>query len=403
MTTTVPPYYQNYTQVNPFRIEQQLFPELETDVSKWLKFETEDVPTASPVSYNWGTHPSAQTYSNVPYGTTYGSNYTINCSPSPSAFPFLSPQSSGAYAMSVPTVYGGGIAAPIGTYPQQMIQAAQIALPPQMQQMNPQFFTLLSQLVKPSMNQMKDDGTDDKKRKRDRERTFVRRVRQTRPKVVEAKGAVQCKGTNRKRGVQCRNAALMEYIGPRPQYCAEHIELDPESLYEKCKSTYQKEPGDNKGCKEVVLKEFGICYKHFIDSVSSIVRDGDFVRARHNFKRISELLSQLEKEAAAAKKKDGDLFQRKNKLIPKFLEMKKLASKTIEELSARFPKEVSSSDMIDSQPKERPGIAIPIPKNEGISSVLQLNNASLPLMDLDLRSIELKHLTEGTLPFETPY
>lgn len=38
----------------------------------------------------------------------------------------------------------------------------------------------------------------------------------------------------------------MEYIGPRPIYCAEHIELDPNSLYEKCKSPYQKEPGDGK-------------------------------------------------------------------------------------------------------------------------------------------------------------
>jgi len=109
------------------------------------------------------------------------------------------------------------------------------------------------------------DGIDKKKRN---QRPFVRKIRQTRPKVVEAKGSVQCKGRNRKKGIQCRNAALMEYIGPRPIYCAEHIELDPLSLYEKCKSPYQKERGDGKGCKEVVLKEFGLCYKHFSDLIN---------------------------------------------------------------------------------------------------------------------------------------
>lgn len=63
---------------------------------------------------------------------------------------------------------------------------------------------------------------------------------------MESKGAIQCKGKNRKKGIQCRNAALMEYIGPKPEYCAEHIDLDPKSLYTKCKSSYQKEIGDNK-------------------------------------------------------------------------------------------------------------------------------------------------------------
>jgi hypothetical protein len=161
------------------------------------------------------------------------------------------------------------------------------------------------------------------------------RVRQTRPKVVEAKGGKQCGGRNRKKGIQCRNAALMEYIGPRPIYCAEHIDLDPNSLYTKCKSPYQKEPGDNKGCKEVVLKEFGICYKHYPDFVNNeLLRTRDIDRARIHLTRTTDLLLQLEREAAAAKKKDGDLYQRKNKLIPKFQEMKKLAAKAIDSIAS---------------------------------------------------------------------
>jgi len=73
-----------------------------------------------------------------------------------------------------------------------------------------------------------------------------RNTRKVRPKVIPEKGAIQCKGTNRKKNKRCRNAALMEFIGPRPIYCAEHIHLDPECLYTKCKSVYQKVPGDKK-------------------------------------------------------------------------------------------------------------------------------------------------------------
>lgn len=180
--------------------------------------------------------------------------------------------------------------------------------------------------------QQSEELSEDKKRKQ--VRPFVRRLRQTRPKVVEAKGAVQCKGRNRKKGTQCRNAALMEYIGPRPIYCAEHIELDPKSLYEKCKSSYQKEPGDNKGCKEVVLKEFGVCYKHYPDLIQEMIENREYEKTRKHGERITELLAQLERDAAVAKKKDGDLYQRKNKLIPKFQEMKKLINKALEALDS---------------------------------------------------------------------
>jgi len=180
-----------------------------------------------------------------------------------------------------------------------------------------------------------EESTEDKKRKHSSVKPFPRRVRQTRPKVVESKGAVQCKGRNRKKGTQCRNAALMEYIGPRPIYCAEHIELDPKSLYEKCKSSYQKEPGDNKGCKEVVLKEFGICYKHFNDLLNELLDRHEHEKIRRFNERITDLLNQLEKDAAAAKKKDGDLYQRKNKLIPKFQEMKKQILQAVESIDSR--------------------------------------------------------------------
>jgi len=163
-------------------------------------------------------------------------------------------------------------------------------------------------------------------------------TRRVRPKVVEAKGAIQCAGTNLKKGTQCKNAALMEFIGPRPIYCAEHIELDPNTIYCKCTSPYGKIPGDGKGCKEIVLKEFGVCYKHFELFLASLPEENPMEVARNSLDRVQELLSRLEMEAASAKKKRHDLFHRKNKLIPKFA---KMASQLNEYLSRPTTVEVT--------------------------------------------------------------
>jgi hypothetical protein len=236
--------------------------------------------------------------------------------------------------------YNGTIAfqaiSPQGSVPiqNQILLPTNFGFPQQAQQqitISPQLFNqLISQAPLKVINPTTEDA-EDRKRKKD-SRVHQRPKRQTRPKVVEAKGAVQCKGKNRKKGTQCRNAALMEYIGPRPIYCAEHIELDPNTLYEKCKSPYQKEVGDKKGCKEVVLKEFGLCYKHYPDLIAEMLQNNDYETARRHYDRITDLLAQLERDAAAAKKKDGDLYQRKNKLIPKFQEMRKLITRAVEEL-----------------------------------------------------------------------
>ena len=60
-------------------------------------------------------------------------------------------------------------------------------------------------------------------------------------------GVLQCSGTNRKKKSRCRNAALMEYVGPRPIYCAEHISLDPDALYHKCGFPLVSERGPKVG------------------------------------------------------------------------------------------------------------------------------------------------------------
>lgn len=337
----------------------------DTDVTGWLKFENEPLPGLGltdqfPFSESEPTSNTSTSFSTC--YPSFGSNTTTqplatavsmtneSSQPMSSASRSLPPYSQSEqrvplsqYSNSFPPQYNAGSyfanstgvdqanMALFGQYPLPDFSSFYSGAPIQPHQLSPpQFYTLFAHFHQLLKNQG-DLFVEDKKRKA-APRPFTRRVRQTRPKVVEAKGAVQCKGRNRKKGTQCRNAALMEYIGPRPIYCAEHIELDPNSLYEKCKSTYQKDPGDNKGCKEVVLKEFGVCYKHYSDVVKEMVKNNESEQVRKHQVRITELLTQLEQEAAAAKKKDGDLYQRKNKLIPKFQEMKKQITMAMEAL-----------------------------------------------------------------------
>ena len=81
----------------------------------------------------------------------------------------------------------------------------------------------------------------------------------------------------------------MEFVGPRPVYCAEHIELDPSSIYCKCTSPYNKETGDGKSCKEVVLKEFQRCYKHFEDHLNELPEESALPVAKQELERVKEL------------------------------------------------------------------------------------------------------------------
>jgi len=204
------------------------------------------------------------------------------------------------------------------------------------------------------------------------------RNRPTRPKVVEAKGAIQCIGKNRKKGTQCRNAALMEYIGPRPVYCAEHIELDPMAKYEKCKAGFQKEPGDKKQCKEVVLKEFGLCYKHYHLTLSALMEANDVASITLHAERVSALLSQLEQEAAAAKKTDGDLYQRKNKLIPKFLSMKKQVFHCLGQLRGEIPMMA-----VPPMPETAPVTAVPLQSEPVYAAIPYVSYSDCAMPDQD--------------------
>lgn len=180
--------------------------------------------------------------------------------------------------------------------------------------------------------------------------TSINKSRTTRPKIVKGK-AIQCHALNSKRGSQCRNAALMEYIGPRPHYCAEHIDQDPESLYTKCKSEYYKARDDRKGCKEIVLKEFVMCHKHFEDHICCF----DKQKTLQTLERVTQLLSTLTSEAEGARKVKVDLFQRKNKIIPKFQRMKSLLESR---MALSFSSDESHAD-VNENVNDNPSLSHP--------------------------------------------
>jgi hypothetical protein len=365
-STQLPPSSQLQTPVLPSSAQQpynsaapQVYTYQYTTQYPNNQYQTIQYTTTTSTPPHFSQYAPAQYSSQGSYSSQFAPSYVstqYNTSPTYSNSQYASSQYQTAQYLQ-PTPYSTSASSPQyaqGVVPTQLFQQqySNSSNGTYNQTVPPQFQYLFSQYHPIAPKNQSEDLVEDKKRKQ--VRPFVRRIRQTRPKVVEAKGAVQCKGRNRKKGTQCRNAALMEYIGPRPIYCAEHIELDPKSLYEKCKSTYQKEPGDNKGCKEVVLKEFGICYKHYPDMIQEMIESHEIEKTRRHAERITELLSQLEKDAAAAKKKDGDLYQRKNKLIPKFQEMKKLVVRALESIDSR------QKDLPEILPSELSQIASPI-------------------------------------------
>eukprot|EP00299_Pterocystis_sp_00344_P008868 c353_g1_i1.p1 GENE.c353_g1_i1~~c353_g1_i1.p1 ORF type:complete len:419 (+),score=94.28 c353_g1_i1:95-1258(+) len=152
------------------------------------------------------------------------------------------------------------------------------------------------------------------------------------------KPVLQCQGMNRKKRIRCRNPALMEYIGPRPLYCAEHISLDSNCLYHKCPSAYQKTPGDGKKCKEVILKEFGRCFKHFGDWLATdFCGQSAHTKTTSALIRVREIITQLETEASLAKSEDSELYQRKTKLVPKYQSMAASLAAHAMMLESRLP------------------------------------------------------------------
>eukprot|EP01091_Cochliopodium_minus_P008559 TRINITY_DN1964_c0_g2_i2.p1 TRINITY_DN1964_c0_g2~~TRINITY_DN1964_c0_g2_i2.p1 ORF type:complete len:490 (-),score=167.70 TRINITY_DN1964_c0_g2_i2:113-1582(-) len=138
---------------------------------------------------------------------------------------------------------------------------------------------------------------------------------------------IQCLGSSKKKGTQCKNAALLEYIGPRPLYCAEHIEEDKNTLHGKCKCPYFKEKGDGKACKQIILKELVMCYRHFDEVLLNLTLE----KARRQKTLVVEMIKKLRQDSKTFLKTNIDLYQRKSKLLPKYIKLDNILSKFIAE------------------------------------------------------------------------
>lgn len=115
-------------------------------------------------------------------------------------------------------------------------------------------------------------------------------------------------------------------MGPRPLYCAEHIESDPTALYHKCGFVLSAPDhrGKEKKCKEIVYKDFKRCYKHFTPWIAEELSGEDKLeKTKEKLEVAWRLAEQLEAEAIAAKGEDQELYQRKSKILPKYQSMAK--------------------------------------------------------------------------------
>lgn len=132
------------------------------------------------------------------------------------------------------------------------------------------------------------------------------------------------------------NSALMEYIGERPDYCAEHIDNEPDSIYTKCNIFYEKTTAGTVKCKELVLKDFGFCYKHFDHFLK---RFTDLHHYSYLFERLIFIETQLKnllEEAGTATSAEKYLYQRKYKLISKTESMKAQTKQKLQDFSRKL-------------------------------------------------------------------
>ncbi|KAL6076135.1 NSL complex protein NSL2 [Balamuthia mandrillaris] len=186
-----------------------------------------------------------------------------------------------------------------------------------------------------------EDGYEDPRKKKPRIMSTPRPNRHSKSKL--GKGVLRCAGWSAKTHVRCRNAALMEYLGTQPRYCAQHIDLDPDGLYSKCKYSYSKKYK----CKEVVLKEFGgLCYRHYSEALVHMVGRDGFLEARAKLKSLTAIIKELQLAANECKLEDPVVFQRKNKLIIKFQTMRDLLKNHILYLKRELSKELGTSPML---------------------------------------------------------
>lgn len=185
----------------------------------------------------------------------------------------------------------------------------------------------------------------------------------------------------------------MEYFGPRPRYCAEHIDQDPGSLYTKCRWSDPKGT-DGKTCKEVVLKEFVVCHKHYGEYVNGHFHGVEgHEKANEHLRKITSILETLEKEALHAKKSQQDLYQRKNKLIPKFCKMRDIITQRIVELELKMKclpdHQLDMSDDLVLAP------------SDSATSGLDAMSSDRPESDFDLSNFLKKRVVEPSLqPFD---
>ena len=122
----------------------------------------------------------------------------------------------------------------------------------------------------------------------------------------------KCSATNKKTGERCQNPPFMGLIEPE-RFCPQHIDQDPETPFCHCAS--------KQGCKEVVLKRFGVCYKHFDLYLAGIGNQELEQRLWENLNFLNPLISSMFSQMPSVRT-DKTIYHRIYKSLRKYQSMR---------------------------------------------------------------------------------
>eukprot|EP01099_Mayorella_cantabrigiensis_P004412 TRINITY_DN330_c0_g5_i1.p1 TRINITY_DN330_c0_g5~~TRINITY_DN330_c0_g5_i1.p1 ORF type:complete len:315 (-),score=62.00 TRINITY_DN330_c0_g5_i1:64-885(-) len=139
--------------------------------------------------------------------------------------------------------------------------------------------------------------------------------------TIDSLPTKQCQAWNKRTSQRCQNIVLMEFLGPIPDFCAQHIEQDPLSLFSHCK--FGSPHNDRRRrCREIVLRDFGWCTKHFDRFLENYNAHSHLPLLQDKLNIVQSHLRELEESHKAPVKDDKSLYHRKYKIITKLQQMK---------------------------------------------------------------------------------
>jgi len=156
----------------------------------------------------------------------------------------------------------------------------------------------------------------------------------------------------------------MDHNGHLESFCAEHIEHDPQSVFARCSFAENQQLAP---CKEIVLKRFGVCHKHFSVYCNRMTEEGT-QQLWENFNFLTSLISSMISEMPSVKK-DSKSYHRKYKALRKYQFMRLLLVERVKSSPDRLSIQDSGREHLVGRDADRIGF--------GTSEILQTEDPSI--------------------------